>query len=390
MKTKTLLTLVVIALCTTSLSFAITVNLPGSEVKDVSLRLEGLSPDFAGLVDDEYTDFWVNPVDILNVKGGRLYTNLSNYITGNETQFGGASANEYLIGGVYSWENLGTFGLFLRNRTTSLDISGVTVFENRETALPVFFGRAINDALAFGIKVSYQDADVTGIPGNEYTVLSLAPGIKYQVNPEFAIGGLVKLANYDNVAASNNRWEIDGLAWGLAVQGWYQLNDATKIRGFISYDKIPLKGDSFTVAGVKDGDIDYDNSGWALGVGSATQLNEKLLLALGIKYTNAKAEETDTPLAGVGTMVTDQSVGTLILPVGLEYTMTDWLAFRAGASHKIANTENDVANTENTGSQTTYYYGAGLNITENLTVDVLGWKNLTELDNWRLSATVKF
>src|SRR4030042_1193783 len=182
MKTKTLLALVVIALCATGVASAINVSLPGPEVKDVSLRLEGLSPDFVGLIDDEYSDIWVNPVDILNVKGGRLYTNLSNYITGNETQFGGASANEYLIGGVYAWENIGTFGLFYRNRSSKTETGGVTTLENSEVALPVFFGKQITDVLGVGAKVSYQTADVTGSAVNEYTVWSLVPGVKYEIN----------------------------------------------------------------------------------------------------------------------------------------------------------------------------------------------------------------
>jgi hypothetical protein len=392
MKTKTLLALVVIALCATGVASAINVSLPGSEVKDVSLRLEGLSPDFVGLIDDEYSDIWVNPVDILNVKGGRLYTNLSNYITGNETQFGGASANEYLIGGVYAWENIGTFGLFYRNRSSKTETGGVTTLENSEVALPVFFGKQITDVLGVGAKVSYQTADVTGSAVNEYTVWSLVPGVKYEINPDFAIGGIVKIAVYDKVAATlspTNNWDIDGVGWGLGVQGWYRLSDMTKLRGYISYDKTPLKGDS--IVGIATTNIDQDSGVWAIGVGAENQLNEKLMLALGIAYANAKAEETDT-LSGAttSTSITDQGVGVLSLPVGLEYTMTDWLCFRTGASHKITNTKNDLANTKNTGSQTTYYYGAGLNITENLTVDVLGWKNLTELDNWRLSATVKF
>lgn len=389
MKTRSLLTLVVLALFATSMTFAISVTLPGSEVSDVSLRLEGMSPAFQGLVDDEYTDFWVNPTDILNVKGGRLYTNLSNDVNGLETQFGGASADEYLIGGIYSWENIGTFGLFYRNRSSETKAGDVTTRQDKEYALPVFYGKAITDAVSIGVKASYQKADVTGIPGNDFTVISVVPGIKYQVSPEFTIGGVINLANYDNVEASNDSYKIDGFAWGAAVQGWYQLNDATKLRGYISYDRIPLSGD-LLAGGVKTGDADLKDDTFGIGIGSATKLNEKLLLALGLKYAYGKVEETDTPLAGVDVKVADDKSGSIILPVGLEYTMTDWLAFRVGATHEFNDAKNDLADTENSASATTYYYGAGLNITENLTVDVLGWKNLTDLTNWRLSATVKF
>ncbi|MFB3895877.1 MAG: hypothetical protein ACE14V_06195 [bacterium] len=356
---KKLFTLVVIALCATSIGLA--QSFWGSETKDVSLRLEGMSPDFAGLVDDEYTDFWINPADILNVKGGRLYTNLSNYINGAETQFGGASANEYLIGGVYSWENIGTFGAFFRNSYAEQEVGGVTVSEDKYWAIPLFYGRQINDALAFGLKLSYQTAETVGA---DEDLIWVVPAVKYAINPELTVGAIAKVGFY---SADFGATDVDGTPWGLAVQGAYQLNDATKLRGFISYENLNIE--------------DVDGDAWGIGVGSATKLNDKLLLALGIKYGNESIDEEP---------VLDEKDGVLSLPVGLEYTMTDWLTFRIGATHRIATVEDEIADTKDTNSETTYYYGAGLNITENLTVDVLGWKNLTELDNWRLSATVKF
>lgn len=362
---KKLFTLVVIALCVTSIGYA--QGFWGSEVKDVSLRLEGMSPDFAGLVDDEYSDFWVNPADILNVKGGRLYTNLSNYVTGDETQFGGAAADEYLIGGVYSWENIGTFGVFFRNYYEKYKVGDVTAYETKNWALPVLYGRQINDALSLGVKVSMQRYDTED---TKERIIWLAPAMKYVINPELSVGAIAKVGFYK---IDFGTVDADGTPWGLAVQGAYQLNDATKLRGYISYENLNID------------DFDVDGDAWGIGVGSATKLNDKLLLALGIKYGDESYSEGE----GEGTYI-DAEDDVLSLPVGLEYTMTDWLTFRVGASHRIMTDKDKLADTKDSYSETTYYYGAGLNITENLTVDVLGWKNLTELDNWKLSATVKF
>lgn len=45
---------------------------------DISLRLQGLGTGFAGVIEDEYTDLFLNPANINKIDGNRLYTNLSN------------------------------------------------------------------------------------------------------------------------------------------------------------------------------------------------------------------------------------------------------------------------------------------------------------------------
>ncbi|RLD15903.1 MAG: hypothetical protein DRI36_06455 [Caldiserica bacterium] len=76
------------------------------EPEEVSFRIKGIHEDLAGLVRDEYTDMMFLPYYILDIEGYRLYTNLSNLTSGNETALsdGGFSSpvvdNEYLIGGV--------------------------------------------------------------------------------------------------------------------------------------------------------------------------------------------------------------------------------------------------------------------------------------------------
>ncbi|MCK4584415.1 hypothetical protein KAU13_03275, partial [candidate division WOR-3 bacterium] len=41
-------------------------------------------------------------------------------------------------------------------------------------------------------------------------------------------------------------------------------------------------------------------------------------------------------------------------------------------------------------SNTTYTYGLGYTVSENLQIDLMGFSDLTDLSNWRVSATLKF
>ena len=51
--------------------------------------------------------------------------------------------------------------------------------------------------------------------------------------------------------------------------------------------------------------------------------------------------------------------------------------------------ERKETNKENT-PQTDYFYGIGWKVNDNLQIDLMGFSELTKLDNWRLSATLKF
>ncbi|MFH1258410.1 MAG: hypothetical protein ABII74_01105 [Elusimicrobiota bacterium] len=74
---------------------------------DVSFRMQGINQDLAGIVSDEYTDtFSVNPADLINVKGYRLYTNFANLSGKNDRAFrdagpglGGTGGADFLLGG---------------------------------------------------------------------------------------------------------------------------------------------------------------------------------------------------------------------------------------------------------------------------------------------------
>lgn len=114
------------------------------------------------------------------------------------------------------------------------------------------------------------------------------------------------------------------------------------------------------------------------------------------------------------------------LPVGLEFTIANPVVFRLGAEHiytiddytvveqQIAYEPLRIRTVDGTGtvtetmidpgpapigsnethyekwSQTNYHYGIGWNVTSNLQIDLMGFAKLTDLTNWKLSATLKF
>jgi hypothetical protein len=122
----------------------------------------------------------------------------------------------------------------------------------------------------------------------------------------------------------------------------------------------------------------------------------------------------------------DGSTNSFSIPVGVEFMITKPLVFRLGAQHTLA--YNDYTTTTELidyepqrtltvygdGSQTEviedpgprpersveqetekvpetdYYYGLGWMVTNNLQIDLMGFNELTDLSNWRLSATLRF
>ncbi|MGD8979293.1 MAG: hypothetical protein PVH23_04420 [candidate division WOR-3 bacterium] len=122
----------------------------------------------------------------------------------------------------------------------------------------------------------------------------------------------------------------------------------------------------------------------------------------------------------------DGSTNRFSIPVGVEFMITKPLVFRLGAQHTLA--YNDYTTTTELidyepqrtltvygdGSQTEviedpgprpersveqetekvpetdYYYGLGWMVTNNLQIDLMGFNELTDLSNWRLSATLRF
>lgn len=123
---------------------------------------------------------------------------------------------------------------------------------------------------------------------------------------------------------------------------------------------------------------------------------------------------------------TTGSINSFAIPVGLEFYLCQPLVFRLGAEHTIsiddyttvtnliqyepertrtvdgtgAVSENlidpgpEPVGSEETDTETTplttYYYGIGWQVNKNLQIDLMSFNELTDLSNWRLSATLKF
>jgi len=125
---------------------------------------------------------------------------------------------------------------------------------------------------------------------------------------------------------------------------------------------------------------------------------------------------------------TTESGYLLSLPVGVEFNLTDNIVFRLGADHHISNfdfTDNEtltggsemvtIVSRHGDGTTTTAYdpnplddvtgeslthkeayshtnytYGAGWKVTPNLQLDFMGFAQLNDLTNWKLSAVFKF
>ena len=123
--------------------------------------------------------------------------------------------------------------------------------------------------------------------------------------------------------------------------------------------------------------------------------------------------------------IREGSENTLTFPVGVEFNLTETFVFRLGANHSI--TRQNITTTyvldewepwrtktewydtttytyegaatkpdnyekieKETIPATNYYYGVGWRVTDNFQLDLMGFNDLTDMTNWRLSATLRF
>ena len=122
----------------------------------------------------------------------------------------------------------------------------------------------------------------------------------------------------------------------------------------------------------------------------------------------------------------DGSINSFVIPVGLEFLIAKPLVFRLGAQHTLSyndytttvelidyqpqrtltvygdgtqteviqdpgpRPERSVHQETEKIPETNYYYGIGWNVSKNLQIDLMGFNDITDLSNWRLSATLKF
>jgi len=261
-------------------------------------------------------------------------------------------------------------------------------------------------------------------------------------------GFLILTDDYARTYAKEDSEELSGMNVEFKVDGSYPLNDTVNIKGIAAFLTGKLTGDrdnSWTDEVTKSAaadvgvekvsfeqvtDREEKRNTLNLLVGIDKQVSEDLLMGIGLGYTRDSQEDmsdqnrsvTNTDGAKaystVVTKTTDKTVdSSIVFPVGLEWTATGWLKARLGASYTI-NYEKDETETvtttygdttagakvinENTTTVTNgpnpaedvvnFYAGVGFTVTDNLTVDVtnMATGNILALNNWEISATLKF
>ncbi|MBN2406118.1 MAG: hypothetical protein JXJ19_00315 [Elusimicrobia bacterium] len=256
---------------------------------------------------------------------------------------------------------------------------------------------------------------------------------------------------YERTWKYDQTLEVDGTGIGLGADVEYPLNKDTKIKGLASYQSNPLSGsgsaestdsilqdglDGDPVSQTMTQDLDYDRKNNVINVlgGIEKMVSRDLLLGIGLGINVNKTETEYSETNGTSVDVTDgdaadpvysnnlyystdQTVTTVVIPVGLEWTATKWLKARMGSTYQVTSTKSTgelktetvnaatgiVTNTTTTETSpagtapkaavANFFSGVGFMISENLCVDVTnlaGGGTILALNNWRMSATLMF
>jgi len=142
----------------------------------VSIRMRGLNPSLVGIVDDEYSDLYMNPATINWIEGARVYTNLSNiHNFGDDLFFDPTySPDMYynLIGGISSYKDhkigaileTGGWNSIMTGSEYETEIIGNTTYV--DTTIYEAVDKSINSALNlfWGKKISNYNVGVMFAP----------------------------------------------------------------------------------------------------------------------------------------------------------------------------------------------------------------------------------
>ncbi len=185
-----------------------------ADFSNVSVRMQGINPNLAGIMVDEYSDAMANPADLLNVEGYRVFTNLSNLYggmdgrnIGNDRAFngsttGGQGASQFLLG-AFGNPFLGSYlpdtqlGLLYNNGSSLSALTNHVWSVGEESFDDTYRVDADNNG-------SYNDVGdwtrVSGYSANRYIEeyersFNLLAG--YQVNPDLKVGIDIGTSNLD-------------------------------------------------------------------------------------------------------------------------------------------------------------------------------------------------
>ncbi|MBN1622627.1 MAG: hypothetical protein JW871_08560 [Endomicrobiales bacterium] len=232
------------------------------------------------------------------------------------------------------------------------------------------------------------------------------------------------------VDTADQRIEPKGTGFALNATAYYDYTSNTTLVASFGYMTAPKKDSTVDYSVTRNnaatissfaGTLDYEekNTTNSLLLGSQTNINEDLLMGIGIVQTVNDAETTldgeaimvaNEIFAGsqVRNTVTAVKTTTLNIPVGFEYKIKDVAKARMGSTYTITKTKTDTTvetiTKDITGTPTvyrktvdladtkavttTFFYGAGFNIVKNATIDVLGCSNLTNLVGWNVGINI--
>lgn len=209
-----------------------------------------------------------------------------------------------------------------------------------------------------------------------------------------------------------------------------------------------------TATTITDYDGDFGSSGFRAGTKQLFEISDKFRFGFGFFWSMASINDSATSMDSTYTSedyddgdpdtlvqfsyntysystetwatTTEGSQMTFTIPIGVEFNLADPFVLRIGAQHKITKNdlttdyilddwqpqytyyeqedgttwetwddpssrpENSSENDNETIPATSYYYGFGWRVTDNLQIDVMNFSDITDWANWRLSATFHF
>ncbi len=181
---------------------------PGSGfLSETSLRMHSLGLSavggslvygFKGLVEDEYTDLFLNPANITTIEGGRLYTNLANVqepspilpidfdggyhnSLGFVTDLAGNKVGVLLGQKLFSNDKTssGSNEDKTTNPTTKYTWNNDPIDKDTDLKAKVWFGRKLSDSLTVGANVSLANSNSDSLNGGVYWIPGPLANVSY-------------------------------------------------------------------------------------------------------------------------------------------------------------------------------------------------------------------
>ncbi len=295
---------------------------------NTSMRLNGINPNLAGIITDEYTDAFTNVADILNVKGYRGYTNLSNLYNnktasvGNDQAFSGAPGNTaFLLGGFGNpftkWNVPGQMGLFY-----TMD-GGITTPVHNQMSL-TSFGETTNDT------VTQTDVNTNGsFTDIGDTLTTIHQRAKRQIDSEYSSIE----AKYAMPAPF-----LIGLNLGVNLS-YRNAADAGGAAGIVNSSEEPIEAEyqstflrygTPNTVNIQDqsqfAKDKYDNSSMNIGFGGRYDLNDKMDCGATLALQPISIQQTRSSLVHI---FIDNTVAGAANPHTVDATMVDGSQFIA-------------------------------------------------------------